>query len=42
LSESRCGAGRLAAVHGQLWGDAINGSGLEAVTPHLRFVYEAD
>ena len=42
LSEARCGAGRLAAVHGELWGEAINGSGLEAVTPHLKFVYEAD
>jgi hypothetical protein len=42
LSETRCGAGRLTAVHGELWGEAINGSGLEAVTPHLRFVYEAD
>jgi hypothetical protein len=42
LSQSRCQAGRLAAVHGELWGEAINGSGLEAVTPHLRFVYEAD
>jgi hypothetical protein len=41
LSESRCGAGRLTAVHGELWGEAINGSGLEAVTPHLEFVYEA-
>jgi hypothetical protein len=42
LSESRCHPGRLAAVHGELWGEAINGSGLEAVTPHLRFVYETD
>jgi hypothetical protein len=41
LSEARCGAGRLTAVHGELWGEAINGSGLEAVTPHLAFVYEA-
>jgi hypothetical protein len=41
LSETRCGAGRLTAVHGELWGEAINGGGLEAVTPHLRFVYEA-
>jgi hypothetical protein len=41
LSEARCGAGRLTAVHGELWGEAINGSGLEAVTPHLEFVYEA-
>jgi hypothetical protein len=42
LSQSGCGAGRLTAVRGELWGEAINGSGLEAVTPHLRFVYEAD
>jgi hypothetical protein len=41
LSGARCGAGRLTAVHGELWGEAINGSGLEAVTPHLTFVYEA-
>ena len=41
LSEERCRPGRLAAVHGELWGEAINGSGLEAVTPHLKFVYEA-
>jgi hypothetical protein len=40
LSQSRCGAGRLTAVHGEIWGEAINGSGLEAVTPHLTFVYE--
>jgi hypothetical protein len=39
LSESRCGAGSLSAVHGELWGEAVNGSGLEAVTPHLRFTY---
>lgn len=42
LSKERCGAGRVTAVHGELWGEAINGGGLEAVTPHLRFVYEAD
>jgi hypothetical protein len=41
LSEARCGAGRVASVHGELWGEAINGSGLEAVTPHLKFVFEA-
>jgi hypothetical protein len=41
LSEARCGTGRVASVHGELWGEAINGSGLEAVTPHLKFVYEA-
>ena len=40
LSEARCVPGRLTAVHGELWGEAINGSGLEAVTPHLKFVYE--
>ena len=42
LSQARCGGGRLIAVHGELWGETINGSGLEAVTPHLKFVYEAD
>lgn len=42
LSQSPCGSGRHPAVHGELWGEAINGSGLEAVTPHLRFVYEPD
>jgi hypothetical protein len=40
LSAARCAPGRLTAVHGELWGEAINGSGLEAVTPHLKFVYE--
>ncbi len=25
------------AVEGELWGEAINGTGLEAVTPHLHF-----
>jgi hypothetical protein len=40
LSEARCGDGRLRGVHGELWGEAVNGSGLEAVTPHLKFVYE--
>jgi hypothetical protein len=36
----RCGRGAEAVrVHGELWGEAINGSGLEAVTPHLPFVY---
>jgi hypothetical protein len=40
LSRPSCGAGRLTAVHGEIWGEAINGSGLEAVTPHLKFVYE--
>ena len=39
LSTQRCD-GRTAEVRGELWGEAINGSGLEAVTPHLRFVFE--
>ena len=39
LGRSRCGAGRLTAVRGEIWGEAINGSGLEAVTPHLKLVY---
>lgn len=40
LSLDRCGAGgRATEVRGDLWGQAINGSGLEAVTPHVRFVY---
>jgi hypothetical protein len=35
-----CGPGAHAVeVHGQLWGEAINGHGLEAVTPHIRFSY---
>jgi hypothetical protein len=37
LVGDRCGQGQAAAVHGELWSEAINGSGLEAVTPHLRF-----
>ena len=40
LGGDRCGAGaRPAEVHGELWGQAINSHGLEAVTPHIRFVY---
>jgi len=42
LSRERCAPGRLTAVHGELWGEAINGSGLEAVTPHVRFIHRAD
>jgi hypothetical protein len=37
LAGDRCGPGEPVAVDGELWGEAINGSGLEAVTPHLRF-----
>jgi hypothetical protein len=37
LVGDRCGGAEATAVHGELWGEAINGAGLEAVTPHLRF-----
>jgi hypothetical protein len=40
LAGGRCGPdGEAVEIHGELWGEAINGSGLEAVTPHVRFVY---
>ena len=40
LAVGRCGANPPGVeIHGELWGEAINGSGLEAVTPHIRFVY---
>ena len=39
LGGDRCGSARPVAVSGELWGEAVNGSGLEAVTPHLRFEY---
>jgi hypothetical protein len=39
LGGDRCGAGaRPMEVHGELWGQAINSHGLEAVTSHIRFV----
>lgn len=42
LVGARCGRdARAVEVHGQLWGEAINGHGLEAVTPHIRFSYGA-
>lgn len=42
LVGSRCGPGaRAVEVHGQLWGEAITGEGLEAVTPHIHFSYRA-
>ena len=37
LGGDRCGRAEPVAVDGELWGEAINGSGLESVTPHLRF-----
>jgi hypothetical protein len=42
LAGNRCRPARAVAVHGELWGEATNGSGLEAVTPHLRFAWRAD
>lgn len=33
----RCGDGQALAVDGELWAEATNGTGLEAVTPHLHF-----
>jgi hypothetical protein len=40
LIGARCGPDAHAVeVHGQLWGEAINGRGLEAVTPHIHFSY---
>jgi hypothetical protein len=40
LAGDRCGAGaRPTEIHAELWGQAINGHGLEAVTPHIRFVH---
>jgi hypothetical protein len=39
LVGDRCGRGQPVAVRGELWGEATNGSGLEAVTPHLRFAW---
>ena len=40
LAVGRCGANPPGVeIHGELWGEAINGSGLEAVTPHIHFVY---
>lgn len=39
LSGDRCDPAEPVAVHGELWGEAINGNGLEAVTPHLRFTW---
>jgi hypothetical protein len=37
LGRGRCGGVPAVAVEGQLWAEAINGNGLEAVTPHLHF-----
>jgi hypothetical protein len=38
VGTGRCGPGaRPRSVRGELWGEAVNGSGLEAVTPHVHF-----
>lgn len=40
LGAGRCGAAQAAEVvevEGELWAEATNGNGLEAITPHLRF-----
>jgi hypothetical protein len=40
LGRGRCPArSEPVAIAGELWGEAINGLGLEAVTPHIRFEY---
>jgi hypothetical protein len=39
LAGDRCGDAEPVAVRGELWGEAINGSGLESVTPHVRFTW---
>jgi hypothetical protein len=40
LARERCGAGAEATeVHGRLWGEVINGRGLETITPPVRFRY---
>jgi hypothetical protein len=41
LVGGRCGPdAAMTAVRGQLWGDVVNGSGLEGVTRHIGFSYE--
>jgi hypothetical protein len=37
LVGERCGRAEPVSVRGELWGETTNGSGLESVTPHLRF-----
>jgi hypothetical protein len=40
LGRGRCPArSEPVAIAGELWGEAINGLGLEAVTPHIRFTH---
>ncbi len=42
LALERCGSADPVAVEGELWGEAINGAGLEAVTRHIPFTYAAE
>jgi hypothetical protein len=40
LAGERCGAGAEAtAIVGKLWGEVIDGHGLESITPMIRFEY---
>jgi len=39
LAGRRCEDADVVAVRGELWGEAINGAGLEAVTRHIPFAY---
>jgi hypothetical protein len=41
LALERCEGAEPVAVEGELWGEAVNGTGLEAVTRHIPFTYEA-
>jgi hypothetical protein len=41
LAGGRCGAGAEAtSIGGRLWGEVINGHGLETITPMVRFSYD--
>lgn len=40
LGRGRCGAAQMVEAEGELWGEATNGNGLEAITPHLRFSWK--
>jgi hypothetical protein len=39
LSLARCPGTTPELIRGELWGEAINGSGLEAVTSHIPFTW---
>lgn len=43
LATRACGrAAEVSELHGELWVETINGSGLEAVTPHIRFQWRGE